>query len=210
MYDLLAAFHHFTMPSLPHLISLVSSLGAAFPPPKTSLFVVDSVSSLLATAFPRVVEAYNSRKIPAKKSDAVHWAASRKWSVMADLMVRLSKLAALHNIAVLLISQTATKIRVETGAVLYPAITLKAWDGGITSRIVLFRNWLHIIGDVDQAQHRQAVRFAAVIKVGGVSCDGLGVAVSFTIGKVLLVEVTATAELTSSARPTGRSRYFKQ
>ena len=188
MHDLLDTFHHFTTPSLPHLLILLSNSVIAFPPNKTGLLVVDSVSSLLATAFPRAVDAYEDRKNPVKKTDAVQWAASRKWFVMADLMARLSKLAAINDIAVLVISQTISKVRAETGAVLYPAITMKAWDVGIASRIVLFRNWLSRMEGVAQMKQLQGVRFAAVIKAGGVSRDGLGVLVSFTIEKVISKE----------------------
>lgn len=186
MQELLEKFSHFVTPTLPHLLALLAHPSPSFPPQDTSLIIIESVSALLATTFPRVVEAYDSKLTPAKKNEPTQWASSRKWSVIGDFVTRLGKLAAIQNIAILLTSQTTTKVRAETGAVLYPAITTKAWDVGVNSRIVLFRDWPPSTKD-DAVQNCQsdAVRFAAVIKAGGISRDGIGRVVPFRIEKVL-------------------------
>lgn len=183
--ELLEKFIHFVTPTLPHLLALLAHPSPSFPPGDTTLIVIEAVSTLFATAFPRAVETYDSKLTPAKKNDTVHWASSRKWSVMGDFVARIGKLAAIQNIVVLLTSQTTTKVRAETGAVLYPAITTKAWDVGVNYRIVLFRD-LPPSTERDAIQDcpSDAVRFAAVIKAGGVSCDGIGRVVPFRIEKV--------------------------
>ena len=183
--ELLEKLHHFVTPTLPHLLALVTHPSPSFPPEDTSLIIIESVSTLFASAFPRAVETHDSKLSPVTKNSTVYWASSRKWAVMGDFVARLGKLAAIQNIAILLTSQTTTKVRADTGAVLYPAITTKAWDVGVNNRIVLFRDWPPSTEhDAIQDCQSDAVRFAAAIKVGGVSCDGIDRVVPFKIGKV--------------------------
>ncbi|MCJ1234345.1 hypothetical protein MMC14_002306 [Varicellaria rhodocarpa] len=182
--DLLEDFHHFITPTLPHLIALLNSPSVSFPPQATNIIVIDSISAVLVNAFPTAVDAYDPRQAQGKRSETIQWAASRRWSVYGDLISRLGKLAAVQNLAIILISQTTTKVRADTGAVLYPSISIKAWDGGVHNRIVLFRDWLpNIETSVTQDLHHQGVRIAALIKAGSTSCDALGKIVSFTVEK---------------------------
>ena len=185
MPELLDNFHHFTAPTLPHLLALIAHPSLSFPPEKTSLIVVDSISAIFATAFPRVIENYDGNQGSAKKNDILQWAASRRWSVMGDLISRMGKLAAIKNLAICLISQTTTKIRPETGAVIRPAISGKAWDDGIASRILILRDWSRAIEDsLSRGEQLHGIRFAGVIKAGGISYSGMGKVVIFTIGRV--------------------------
>lgn len=104
---------------------------------------------------------------------------------MGDFINKVGKLAATRNIAILLVSQTTTRIRAETGAVLHPAMASTAWDAGISTRIVLFRDW------VSQSTEGSSkgglipgVRFAGIVKAGGISYEGLGKVTSFRIEEV--------------------------
>ena len=183
--DLLENFHHFIAPTLPHLLALLTAPFTSFPPQRTDVVVIDSISPVLATAFPKAIDAYDSKQHQGKTSETVQWAASRRWSVYGDLVSKLGKLAALQNLAIILISQTTTKVRAETGAVLYPSTSMKTWDGGVHNRIVLFRDWLpNSASGVAQDLQPQSIRLAALIKVGGASCDGLEKVISFTTEKV--------------------------
>jgi len=47
---------HFRTPTLPHLIALLSHPVASFPPLETSLIVIDSFSSLVASNYPRHID----------------------------------------------------------------------------------------------------------------------------------------------------------
>jgi hypothetical protein len=51
--DLLDNMTHFTTPTLAHFIALLSHPAAHFPPSNTSLIIVDSLSTLIANAYPR-------------------------------------------------------------------------------------------------------------------------------------------------------------
>ncbi|CAF9927550.1 MAG: hypothetical protein ALECFALPRED_003740 [Alectoria fallacina] len=186
-------FHHFTTPTLPHLLALLTHQSSSFPPTETSLIVVDSISTLFSLAFPKTAENANSQQPPVKKTDTAHWVSGRRWAVMGDFISKISRLAATKNIAILLTSQTTTRIRSETGAVLHPAISGAAWDTGISTGIVIFRDWMFQASEVasSQGEYVPGIRFAGVVKAKGISYEGVGKVVTFVIEKTRLREITA-------------------
>jgi len=196
--ELLARLHYFFSPTLPHLLALLAHTSPSFPPKETSLIVVDTVSLLFATAFPRAVEGLDGNQASSKRSDALQWAAGRRFSVMSDFLARLGKLAAIKNIAILLISQTTTKVKTEFGAALRPALSTRAWDAGIHNRIVLFRDWETIRDQQSRENRTQASRFAGVVKIANVAYEGLGKVVSFTIDESGLREIAVTRDMSRS------------
>lgn len=187
-------FHHFATPTLAHLLALLTHQSGSLPPPGTSLIVVDSVSTLIALAFPKNTETTDHQQTPVKKSDAAQWASSRRWAAMGDFVSKIGRLAATKNIAILLTSQTTTRIRSETGAVLHTAIAGTAWDTGIGTRIVLFRDWMFRTADGQsrQGESMPGVRFAGVVKAKAVAYEGIGKVVTFRIGKVSARDCGAT------------------
>ena len=179
-------FHHFTTPSLPYLLALLSHQTSDFPPEETSLIVVDSISTLFALAFPKTAENTSSQQSSVKQGDAAHWASGRRWAVMGDLISKISRLAVTKNIAVLLTSQMTTRIRSETGAVLHPAISGTAWESGISARIVIFRDWMFRESEdtSSQGEYIPGARCAGLLKAKGMSYEGVGKVVSFVIKNV--------------------------
>ncbi|MCJ1393686.1 hypothetical protein MMC18_006562 [Xylographa bjoerkii] len=117
---------------------------------------------------------------------------------MSDFLARLGKLAAMKNIAILLISQTTTKIKTEFGAVLRPALSTRAWDAGIHNRIVLFRDWEAIQDQQSRETRTKAIRFAGATKIANVAYEGLGKIVSFTIEQSGLREIAVTRNVNPS------------
>ena len=186
---LLDKFHHFTTPTLPHLLALLTHQSTSFPPQNVALIVIDSVSTLFALAFPKTLDSQDNLQTPAKKSDAAQWAAGRRWMVMGEFLSKISRLAATRNIAVLLTSQTTTRIRYESGAVLHPAISGTAWDNGIGTRLVLFRDWMFQTtqGTSSQGGYVPNVRYAGLVKAKGVFYEGVGKITTFKIDKVSFV-----------------------
>ncbi len=168
--------------------------------------MVDSISSLFAAAFPIANDGFDSKQISNKqKRDADQWATSRKLAFMGDFVSKLGKLATTKNIAILLTSQTATRIRADTGATLHPAISGTAWDAGLSARIVLFRDWFYQAAEASgNGAYMPEVRFAGVLKAGGVSYEGLGRVVSFIIKKVC----ADLRSIVSSAYSKGRTAYM--
>lgn len=53
----------------------------------------------------------------------------------------LQKLAATQDLAIVILTQCATKMQAERGATLIPSVNATAWDQGISTRLVLFRDW---------------------------------------------------------------------
>jgi hypothetical protein len=184
---LLTGFHHFITPTLSHLLVLLAHSSDCFPPEGTGLIIIDCISCLFAAAFPKVTEVLDNQPTPEKrKSDVTQWAAGRRWAVFGDVISTLGKLAAMRNLAILLTSQAMIKITAETGAVLHPSLASSGWDSGLSTRIVLFRDWAFhsSTGPHSHQVYVPGVRFAAVLKAVAASHLDAGKIVPFTIEKV--------------------------
>lgn len=178
-------FHHIAAPTLAHLLALFVQPPSSFPPPNTSLIVIDSLSTLLDNAYPRSADDRAARN----KNEHTKWAAGRKLAVINELISTLGRIAAMHDIALLLASQTITRIRRGDRALLVPAISGAEWENGISTRLVLFRDWVPVQGkstDADADKLRKA-RFAGVVKANGVTLadeGGVGNVVPFAVESV--------------------------
>jgi hypothetical protein len=67
----------------------------------------------------------------------------------------------MRDFAVAILTQCATKMQAEHGATLIPALNASVWEQGISTRIVLFRDW------VWHNDSLLGTRFAGVIKSNG-------------------------------------------
>lgn len=186
--DIRSRFHHYIAPTLAHLLAVCTA--PMFLPAGTALLVINSVSTLFDSAYPRNTD---DRSNGNKNNDG-KWASNRRFAVMNDLMSKLGKLAALNNIAVLVTNQTATRIRPGLGAVLLPALSGTEWDNGISTRLVLFRDWpppAH--KDMSDADRQQLgkVRYVGAIKVNGVTLAEVG-----NVGSVVSFTIQAVSDLT--------------
>lgn len=108
---------------------------------------------------------------------------------MNELISTLARTAALHDIALLVTCQTITRIRAGSRALLVPAISGAEWENGISTRMVLFRDWVPGQGkwsDAD-ASRLQKTRFVGVLKANGVTLadeGGIGNVVPFLVDGV--------------------------
>ncbi|KAF2145247.1 uncharacterized protein K452DRAFT_324951 [Aplosporella prunicola CBS 121167] len=189
---LLGNFHHYSTHTLAHLLVLCIHTPS-FPPPGTSIVVIDSLSTLFDNAYPRTNDPSK-----AKPSDA-RWAAGRRYAVMNDLISKLGKMAAVRDITILLTNQVVT--RFGSGHGLVPAMASMEWDNGIANRMVLFRDWppeQDKLSDVDEERSKR-IRFVGLVKAGGIALgepDGLGAIVPFTVERSGLSDVSlASVEL---------------
>ncbi|KAL2876241.1 hypothetical protein SGCOL_008603 [Colletotrichum sp. CLE4] len=73
----------------------------------------------------------------------------------------LQKLAATRDCAVVVLSQCATKMQLERSATLIPSINAGVWEQGMSTRVVLFRDW------VWKEEQPWSVCFAGVQKLDG-------------------------------------------
>ena len=178
-------FHHIAAPTLAHVLALFMHPPASFPQSGTSLVVIDSLSTLIDNAYPR-----NTDDRLKNKTDQSKWAAGRRYAVINDLIATFTKFAALHDVALVITCQTITRIRGASRALLVPAITGIEWENGISTRLLLFRDWVlqqAKAHDKVEADRLQKTRFAGLVKVNGVALadeGGVGNVVPFAIEKV--------------------------
>lgn len=189
-------FTHYTCPTLPHLIALLCRPTASCIPQGTSLVVVDSLSALVNHVFPKVPEtraAADAKGIRGARATACPTApkgpkltrnagptpSARRLQVLQYIAGSLQKLAATRDVAVVVLTQCATKMQAERGATLIPAINANAWDQGVSTRLVLFRDWLW-----DGVEAR-GLHFAAVQKLNGKGTAAVvDKACAFAVGEV--------------------------
>jgi len=118
----------------------------------------------------------------------------RRLQVLQSIVGALQKLAATQDLAVVILTQCATKMQAEHGATLIPAVNATAWDQGISTRLVLFRDWAP-----DGAEPR-APHFVGVQKKNGKGHSGsLDDVTAFSINAGGLVSVDCDSTQTSRA-----------
>jgi len=86
---------------------------------------------------------------------------ARRSQTLQCLVSALQKLAATRNCAIVVLSQCATKMQSEKGATLIPAVNASVWEQGISTRLVLFRDW------VWAGEQPAEMRFAGIQKLNG-------------------------------------------
>ncbi|KAJ4370988.1 hypothetical protein N0V86_008682 [Didymella sp. IMI 355093] len=192
-------FHHLAAPTLAHLLALFMHPPASFPHSHASLVVVDSLSTLIDNAYPR-----NTDDRVKNKTDQSKWAAARRYAVISDMIATFTRFAALHDIALVITCQTITRIRGASRALLVPAITGIEWENGISTRLLLFRDWVPQQAkaqDKVEADRLQKTRFAGLVKVNGVALTdegGVGNVVPFAIERHGLCDVNITTDDTAT------------
>ncbi|KAJ4407074.1 hypothetical protein N0V91_004241 [Didymella pomorum] len=192
-------FHHLAAPTLAHVLALFMRPPASFPQSVTSLVVIDSLSTLIDNAYPR-----NTDDRVKNKTDQSKWAAGRRYAVINDMIATFTKFAALHDIALVITCQTITRIRGASRAMLVPAITGIEWENGISTRLLLFRDWVPPQAkaqDKLEADRLQKTRFAGLVKVNGVALTdegGVGNVVPFAIEQHGLCDVNITTDDTAT------------
>lgn len=144
--------------TLPHLLALISRPATTAIAADVSLIVISSLSALINSSLPRSLEGKGAKK-PAKgvflylytKLEILSFSltptslgptqASKRLQGLQFIITTLQKLAATKNCAVVLLSQCATKMRSEQMATLIPSINTTVWEQGVSTRLVLFRDW---------------------------------------------------------------------
>ena len=179
LWDLLENLTHFSIPTLSHLLTLLSNPTQNHTTAKTTLIIIESLSTLITNAFPRSVDTRAAPRKPGGEHRPNHHPprttlviepisaanpSTRKFPILQYLINALQKLAATRTIAVVITAQCITKMRPGAGAVLVPAINTNAWEQGLGSRVALSRDWGW---DDKEGNPIHGVRLAQVIKAEG-------------------------------------------
>lgn len=98
--------------------------------------MIDDLHTLLDLDYPRMPYGNGAR------TDQQKWSAGRRYSVLGTIVTALSKLAVMHNLAVIVTTGCAMRMRSDSGlgAAIGPGVGGSEWEGGIWSRTVLFRD----------------------------------------------------------------------
>ncbi|KAG6041383.1 hypothetical protein E4U41_004687 [Claviceps citrina] len=177
-------FIHFSCLTLPHLMALISRPNTKAIPERVALVIVSNLSALINSWLPKAVE-----KTSGLNPDKGQSASIKRRQGLQFIMSALQKLAATKSCAVVLLSQCATKMQSEHGASLVPAVNAAAWNQGISTRVVMFRDWAWQDGNLvsvflagvqkldgesnnDAVEHVAAFRIDSTGGVTGVDYDG--------------------------------------
>lgn len=146
-------FLHYSCLTLPHFVALISRPTAKAIPANASLVVISSLSALVNSALPK---SHDGKAI--SKSAKGMWISeclisvadmfpgpspsTKRLQALQSIMNALHKLAATRNCAVVILSQCATKMHSERGATLTAAVNATVWEQGVSTRLVVFRDWV--------------------------------------------------------------------
>ena len=119
---------------------------------------------------------------------AVPSSSARRLQVLQHIISALQKLAATRDLAIVLLTQCASKMQAERGASLVPAINASVWDQGISTRLVLYRDLVMQDGEF------AGLYFAGTQKVNGKNDNAaIGDIVAFTVESVSVSFPTQSA-----------------
>jgi hypothetical protein len=96
-------------------------------------------------------------------------------TLQSTLLSAFGKIAASHNVAVLINSYVSTRIRHTGGAILVATHGSKEWDDQLSSRMVFFRDFpprtpgKSCCSSLQQGDLLAKLRFAGIIKAHGLS-----------------------------------------
>ncbi|KAF5260135.1 hypothetical protein FOXYS1_9221 [Fusarium oxysporum] len=140
-------FYHYSCFTLPHLVALVSRPTAKLVPHNCSLMVISSLSALVNSALPKSHDGKATSKSNKGMSKSI---CKANTSIAFDLVV---------------LSQCATKMHSERGATLTAAVNASVWEQGISTRLVMFRDWAW------QENNLTSVFLAGLQKLDGKACQ---------------------------------------
>ncbi|KAI9670973.1 MAG: hypothetical protein M1831_005058 [Alyxoria varia] len=171
-HDRLSNITHYRLRTLAHLQALLTKFQTATSfQSHVKLVVIESISSLLEAAYPPE-SSYGPRVFHKTKQGRMITQRERLGAVVSDVSESLMRIAAMHNIVVMVSNHMITKVRSSAQAVLRPPIAGQDWESAMNLRIMIYREWGQDNGHhYNQPLHRRAspraVRFAYAMKVNG-------------------------------------------
>ncbi|EMC93257.1 hypothetical protein BAUCODRAFT_36929 [Baudoinia panamericana UAMH 10762] len=171
----MSRFSYRAVPTLSHLLALILHPRDGFVREGTSLLIIDGLNSLIDNDYPRILFASGN------KTEQQKWQAGRRYTVLGALVAGLNKLAVIHNLAVIVTTGCASRMRTDSGlgSALIPGVGGAEWDAGVWTRMVVLRDY--------------AGRFAGLQKCGGrslISREEIG-----EVGKMVGFDISADGEL---------------
>ncbi|KPI35255.1 uncharacterized protein AB675_3729 [Cyphellophora attinorum] len=137
--DLSNRFIYREVQVLAHLLVMLMHPTAVFPPPNTSVLVIDGLPNFLLGALPKQPHSKDP-KGNVLADQAAKRANSKRFQVIDNLASALARLATSRHIAVVVLTNATTAIRNGQKAILKPALSRQGWDIAINTRIALYRD----------------------------------------------------------------------
>ena len=188
--------------TLPRLLTVFLHPTETFPPIQAALIVVDDLSNIIHGSFPKGKGKAANATTNGVRDKQAHKAAGRKWAVLADLATAMSRLAAMRNVAILVVNQTATSLSRGEKARLKPGLTSPQWNLVVQNRILLYRDFVSPEnGGPLPASITHHMRFAEVAKLNGKERDYGYHPASFVINKGGIKEVQLKDQSSAEALP---------
>lgn len=162
----LGRFRHVTASTLSHLLALILHPRPTFPAEGTSLLVIDGLNTLIDLDYPRFPFSGSA------KTDHQKWLASRRYAVLGSLVTALGKLAVLHNIAVVVSTGCASRMRSDSGfgSALVPGVGGGEWDAGVWTRLAIFRDFSGRFAGLQKCQGRSLISREEIGETGRAIC----------------------------------------
>lgn len=170
---------------LPHFVLFALEPPDEILPDKTTLLVIDGLSSLVMAGLPdRAHPTDAPPPSPAREEIFSKNLAARRAIVVGNISAALHNLAASRNMAVVVLSQVSANRRSGSKATLRSVLSSKQWDASIGTRIVLYRRfWPSMkLRDMPRKEARrwitrmkQGLRVAEVERVNGRAVATVGV-----------------------------------
>ncbi|KAI5783874.1 P-loop containing nucleoside triphosphate hydrolase protein [Peziza echinospora] len=184
-YTTLSSLRLIRCPTLAHLLSLILYPPPhTFPEPRTTLVIVDSLSTLLSVAFPPGSESdFTSNNKERKDPSTGKWMpkqpqtqapSAKRALTISSLAAGFSRIAVAGNVAVVVTTQMTTRVVKGVGAGLVPSIDNTQWINALSNRLFIYRDdvkrLLHNTNPPKALKERiHQIRFMSVSKAKGVS-----------------------------------------
>lgn len=180
--NLMEKLIHYDMPALAHFLALILHPLSTFAEHSTELVVIDSLATLVDAAYPRSTDTRSQ----GTQKDRSMLPSNRRQAVIATIASKLTSLAAVKDIVILVNNPVVTRIRRENTALLNPALSGQDWESATLLRIALFRDWAQST-DRHEKHTATSARFARIVKrcvpTGSTSTSSTSV-VAFNIDQV--------------------------
>lgn len=162
-------FDYLEIMSLPRLLTLFLHPTDQLPAKGTCLIVIDDFSNFILGSFSNDPAKTRPTAPIAVQEKLAKKAAGKRIQIRESLAAAMSKLAALRDLAILVLTGTTTNLKDgEQRGVLTPAFASKAWESAVHTRIMLYRDFppdgLQAEPDVI-AQLEAGLRYADVQKL---------------------------------------------
>jgi RecA/RadA recombinase len=155
-------FSYLDAHTLPRLLTVFLHPTTSTPSTRTSLIVVDDLSNLLLGALARTSTSSNSSAPAIVREKLDKQATSKRFQVIESLAAAMSKMAAIRNIAIVVLTNATMSLKDSNRALLKPGLSSQAWESAVHTRIMLYRDFADTTQRTKMPSFATGLRYAEV------------------------------------------------